>query len=280
MTTPVRALLLLLLLVAAAGAIGLGVIVPYLERRWTYRIVKEMPDAPWQTPEGAEKVTFPAADRVRLRGWFFNAVPPSNGVTVLILPGNYGELPTYVSKIRYLQQRGFDLLLFNYRGFGMSDGETESEATLTRDAEAALHYLTAERGLDARNIAIAGISLGAPVAATLAARSRCRAVALISTVASARSQAESGIPWMPRIVLEYLGSPFNAAASIGKARCPAIVVHGAYDDVVSSDQARRVYEAAGPRKRLLLVPTEDHGLLNVPAESYLDDLATFVLEGR
>ena len=109
-----------MLLILLAGAVG----VPYLERRWTYRVVKETPDAPWQTPTGAEKVTFLAADDVRLRGWFFPAAARPNGMTVLVLPGNYGNLPGYVSHCRYLQERGFNLLLFNYRGFGMSEGDT------------------------------------------------------------------------------------------------------------------------------------------------------------
>jgi pimeloyl-ACP methyl ester carboxylesterase len=279
--TLARGLLVCLVLILVAGAVGVWIVgVPYLERRWTYRVVKETPDAPWQTPKGAEKVTFLAADDVRLRGWFFPAAARPNGMTVLVLPGNYGTLPGYVSHCRYLQERGFNLLLFNYRGFGMSEGDTESEATLTLDAEAAMHYLTAKRGIASDDIVIAGISLGAPVAATLAARSPCRAVTLISTVASARTQAAAEIPWLPQVVLDNLPSPFDAEGSIGLARCPVVVIHGVDDDVVPLAQARQVYDAAGPPKRFIEVPTADHGLMGVPPESYLDSLVSFLVDGR
>jgi pimeloyl-ACP methyl ester carboxylesterase len=279
--TLARGLLVCLVLILSAGAVGVWVGVPYLEWRWTYRFVKETPDAPWQTPKGAEKVTFLAADGVHLRGWFFPAAARPNGMTVLVLPGNYGTLPGYVSHCRYLQERGFNLLLFNYRGFGMSEGDTESEATLTLDAEAAMHYLTAKRGIASDDIVIAGISLGAPVAATLAARSPCRAVTLISTVASARNQAAAEIPWLPQVVLDNLPSPFDAEGSIGLARCPVVVIHGVDDDVVPLAEARKVYDAApGRRKRFIEVPTADHGLMGVPPESYLDALTSFLVEGR
>lgn len=278
--TLARGLLVCLVLILLAGAVGVWVGVPYLERRWTYRVVKETPDAPWQTPTGAEKVTFLTADDVRLLGWFFPAATRPNGMTVLVLPGNYGNLPGYVSHCRYLQERGFNLLLFNYRGFGMSEGDTKSEATLTLDGEAAMQYLTAKRGINPDDIVIAGISLGAPVAATLAARSPCRAVTLISTVAAARIQAAAERPWLPQVVLDNLASPFDAAASIGLARCPVVVIHGVDDAVVPLAQAKQVYDAAGPPKRFIEVPTADHGLMGVPPESYLHALTSFLVEGR
>lgn len=275
-----RILLALSLLVVSAGAAALWVGIPYLERRWTYRIIPNDPGNPWKLPASAKTVSFQAVDGVTLRGWYFAAVPPANGVTVLVLHGNHGVLPPYVPHVRFLQDRGFNVLLFNFRGFGLSDGRTESEGTLTRDAEAALRYLTTERGVDPRSIAIVGVSLGAPVAATLATRSPCRAVALISTVASARRHISKGMPWVPEFVLDNLGSPFDAAGSIGRSRCPVAVVHGADDDIVQVDEALQVYKAAHQPKRLIVVPTADHGLLDVGPDEYLPALASFILSAK
>jgi fermentation-respiration switch protein FrsA (DUF1100 family) len=106
-------------------------------------------------------------------------------------------------------------------------------------------------------------------------------VALISTVASAKTQAAAERPWLPQIVLDNLASPFDTAGSISLARCPVVVIHGVDDGVVPLAQAKQVYDAApGPRKRLIEVPTADHGLMGVPPESYLDALASFLIEGR
>ncbi|UYN95361.1 MAG: alpha/beta fold hydrolase [Enhydrobacter sp.] len=274
-----RILTFLVLLTGMAVAAAAWVGLPYLEHRWTYHVLREAADGPWARPAGAEKVSFRTAGDVRLRGWFFKAAAPRNGVTVLVLAGNFGHLPSYVPHSQFLQRRGFDLLLFNYRGFGMSDGETESEATLTRDAEAAMRYL-AHRGIDPSSVAIVGVSLGAPVAATLAARTPCRAVALVSTVASAKDKALLDRPWLPAFVLDHLTSPFDAAGAIDRARCPVLVVHGSDDESVPLDQAVQVFDAAHAPKRLVVVPTAEHNLLNVPPEDYLDAMASFFLKRR
>jgi pimeloyl-ACP methyl ester carboxylesterase len=275
-----RILLALTLLIAVSISAAFWFGIPYLERRWTYRVVKPEPGAPWALPANTQTVTFRTGDGVTLRGWLFEAAAPRNGVTVLVLHGNYGDLPAYVAHIQVLQKHGFDVLLFNFRGFGISDGRTESEATLVLDAEAAMRYLVVTRGLAPRSIAIVGISLGAPIAATLAARSPCRAVALISTVASARHQIQKEMPWVPEIVLGNLGSPFDAAASIGRARCPVALVHGADDDVVRLDQAKQVYDAARQPKRFIVVPVAGHGLLNARPDEYLPALGSFFLDAK
>ena len=219
------AVLLLIVLVAVAGTcIGIA----YLERRWTVLFtVKETPEKPWDVPEGAEQVSFTTADSVRLAGWYLEGIPPRKGITILLLHGNIGLLPLYVPDAEFMRQRGFNVLLFNYRGFGMSDGVTQSEATLDRDAAAALRYLTKDRVISPDSIAFVGGSFGASIAAHLAARSPCRAVALVSGIASAKRMMQYARPWVPTLVLDNLSSPLDTVRMIGRAKCPVLVIHGA-----------------------------------------------------
>ena len=272
----ILATVLLLVVIGAAAGVWIGV--PYLERRWLFFPVKESREQPWQVPEGAEVVTFATADGVRLGGWFLGATGPRRGVTILTLHGNFGVLPRYMADAELLRRNGFNVLLFNYRGFGISGGITESEATLNLDAMAALRYLTQARGLDPTSIAFVGASLGAPVAATLATQAPCHAVALISTIASARRQAQRDWPWLPRFVLAGLRSPFDTAGEIGRARCPVAVVHGSKDQVVPVAQAYEVYAAARPPKRLIVVPEAAHGVSAADDPTYLDGLITFLTD--
>jgi uncharacterized protein len=267
------AFLLLIVLVAVAGTC-LGI--AYLERRWTILFaVKEVPEQAWALPEGAEKVAFSTADSVRLAGWYLEAIPPRKGITILMLHGNVGVLPRYVPDAQFMRQRGFNVLLFNYRGFGMSDGVTESEATLDRDAAAALRYLTKERGINPQSVAFVGASFGAPIAANLAARSPCRAVALVSGIASAKRQMQLARPWVPALVLDNLSSPLDTVRMIGRAKCPVLVIHGGNDTVVPMTDAQAVYDAARPPKRLIVVPEGGHGFDAVDHAIFLEPMISF-----
>jgi pimeloyl-ACP methyl ester carboxylesterase len=270
----------LLLLIVLAGGAGIWLGIPYLERRWTFQPVKESPQKPWDLPQGAEKVSFRASDGVRLAGWYFEGAAPSTGITLLVLHGSYGYLPVFVPDIEFMRRRGFNVLLFNFRGFGMSDGTTLGEATLDRDAEAALRYLTKDRGIDPRSIAFIGASIGGPIAVNLAARSACRAVAVVGGIASARRQMRMGRPWVPAIVLDNLSSPLDAAGTIAKARCPVLVVHGAGDTVVPPSDAHDVHAAARPPKRLILVPGAQHAFEGVDHSLYLEGMASFFIDPK
>jgi pimeloyl-ACP methyl ester carboxylesterase len=266
-----------LLLIALAGVIGTSMAPSYLERRWI-AAVREPSERPWQVPDGGVKVAFPTAGGETLRGWFLSAVAPATGITLLVMHGNFGVLPDYLPIAQSLRRRGFDILLFNYRGFGMSDGRVLDEASLDVDAVAALHYLVNGRGIDPHSTAFVGVSLGAPVAAYLAARSRCRALVLFSAITSGRNQLQRVKPWLPDFLLKVYDS-FDTTDVIDEAKCPVLLVHGASDTVVTLSRIQELFDAAPTPKRLIVVPDAAHHLLGID-ESYIDGLASFVINGR
>lgn len=262
------------------GALGVWVGIPYLERRWTFFPARSASADRWQMPADAVEVTFPTADGVRLDGWFFGSMAPPNGITVLLLHGNEGVLPDYIPEVQLLQTLGFHMLLFNYRGFGKSEGITLGEATLDLDGAAALRYLTKERGIDPKSIALLGVSLGSAIAADLAMSSPCRAVALVGAFASAKKQAAElqvwlSRPWLPEFLLDLLGSPFDTVGKISRANCPVLVIHGENDLVVPFEHARAIYDAVRQPKRLIVVPGAGHGRPVSDGGRYLVELAKF-----
>ena len=268
-----------------AGALGIWVGIPYLERRWTFFPARSASADRWQMPADAAEVTFPTADGVHLTGWFFASTAPPNGITVLLLHGNEGVLPDYIPEVQLLRTLGFDMLLFNYRGFGKSDGTTLGETTLDLDGAAALRYLTKKRGVDPKSIALLGVSLGSAVAAHLAASSPCRAVALVGAFASAKKQATQlqawlGKPWLPEFLLDFLSSPFDTVGKISRANCPVLVIHGENDHVVPLEQAQAIYDAVHQPKRLIVVPGAGHGRPVSDGGRYLVELARFFINRR
>jgi pimeloyl-ACP methyl ester carboxylesterase len=268
-------------LILAVLAIGMGIWIglPYVERRWTFSPARSLAPDRWRKPADALEVAFPTDDGVRLVGWFLAGAMPRNGISILALSGSLGVLPESVPRAQFLQALGFNVLLFDYRGFGRSGGTSLGEATLNVDGAAALRYLTEVRGVDPRSIALIGTSLGAAVAANLATSHPCRAVALIGAFGSARQQGRRIKPWLPDIVFDLLSSPLDTTATIGRANCPVLIVHGA-SDAIPLEEARAIFDAAPSPKRFIVVPDAEHAMSDSVVRDFLDDVALFFLNGR
>lgn len=97
----------------------------WLERMITFHPVRYDPRQPWVTPAGAEDVWFSTADGVRLHSWFFHNHTKPSLATIIFFHGNGGNISNVGWVAEQLASSGFDVLLFDYRGYGRSDGEVE-----------------------------------------------------------------------------------------------------------------------------------------------------------
>jgi pimeloyl-ACP methyl ester carboxylesterase len=280
----IRVLLRLVVAVAVLAMLAGGALyaaVPLIEWQMAFKPGRYDPLRPWTLPAQTIDVDFAAADGVRLHGWFLTAPEPRTGITVLYLHGNGGTLANSAGDAQYLQGRGFDVFVIDYRGYGRSDGATESERTLALDGAAAMRWLTGTRGIDPATIALLGQSLGTTVAVDLAVAGPCRAMALMAPLASARRQARSlaMFAWLPGFYFDRLSSQFDTVGKIGGARCPVLVAHGDRDGVIDVAQGRAVLDAAPPPKRLIILPGRGH-ILPLGRDGLGDEVVTFFRSAR
>jgi predicted alpha/beta hydrolase len=91
---------------------------------------------------GAEEITFETADSLHLGGWFAPTAATGPKATVLVFNGNAGDRSFRAPLAAALNQAGFSVLLFDYRGYGKNPG-SPSEQGLVIDARAAWAYLAA-----------------------------------------------------------------------------------------------------------------------------------------
>ncbi len=119
-----------------------------------------------------EEVEFEAADGVPLHGWFLPAQAPRRG-SILFLHGNAQNISTHIASVAWLPAQGFDVLLFDYRGYGESEG-SPSLAGLHLDFEAALQALLARPEIERDRVIVFGQSLGGSLAITALAASPLR----------------------------------------------------------------------------------------------------------
>lgn len=235
---------------------------------------RRYPEGNWGSPDtlAVEDVWFQTDDRVRLNGWFAEAEKPR--AVVLFAHGNAGNITNWRPVLRLFREYlGASVLIFDYRGYGRSEG-TPSEAGVLADARAARRWLAARAGVDEKDIVLVGCSLGGAVMVDLAARDGARGLVLENTFSSLPDVAAHHLPRLP--VRRLMSMQLNSAAKIGAYRGPLLQTHGDADRVVPYELGKRLFDRANEPKQLVTVPGGDHN--DPPSREYVEALDRFLDE--
>jgi fermentation-respiration switch protein FrsA (DUF1100 family) len=221
-----------------------------------------------------EDLTLTTEDGVRLHAWFLPV--PKARWTVLVSHGNAGNICHRLDRALLLQARlGASVLLYDYRGYGRSEGSPD-EAGTYRDARAACHWLVRNGKTRTDRLVLFGESLGSAMALDLALSEPAAALVLESPFTS--------VPDMARTTIFYPLAPFvrtryDNLGKIGRLRLPLLVLHGDRDSIVPFALGRRIFEAAPDPKRFYAIPGADHNDTYIAGgDAYWKTLASF-LEG-
>lgn len=214
------------------------------------------------------EVTFPSADGTRLHGWFCPAQGgPAKG-TVVHLHGNAQNLTAHAAFVAWLPEAGYNLFVWDYRGYGQSEGSAERRGIL-KDAEAAFSFVRTIPEVNGAELYVIGQSLGGATAVSLLGRVKqpgVRAVVIDSAFASYRRLARETIAKMPllrllRVPLSWVLvgdhlSPLPVAGNL--AGTPVVFVHGDEDPVIPWQHSRDLKHAVGPSAELWIIPGGGH----------------------
>ena len=206
--------------------------------------LKEIRDAPSNWGINYENVNFDTLDKsAKLHGWF---IPKKRAAkTLLFFHGNAGNISQRIESIKIFHDAGVNVLIIDYRGYGMSTGKP-SEDGLYDDARSAWQYLTQTKGISASDIVIFGRSLGGVVATQLASEVTAAGLIVESSFSSARDVAHQLMPFLSRLV--YLRYSFDAETAIHNVKSPLLVLHSPADDIIPFKLGRKVYEAGNNPK--------------------------------
>ena len=232
-----------------------------------------------------EDVSFQTSDGLTLHGWFLPAVGEPHG-TVVHFHGNAANITAHIGLIEWLPRAGYHVLMFDYRGFGRSEGHVTRAGT-TRDGHAALDYALTRPEAAGLPLFFYGQSLGGAVAIVVAAeRPEVRAVVAESTFASYRGiaarQAQRLVHfgWLSRLLARATVSagqdPIDVVARL--APRPLLVIAAEQDTICFPEQARELYEAAAEPKSFWLVPGAEHLAVALAAERELTQRVTALFE--
>ena len=235
-----------------------------------------------------ERVAFPAADGLTLHGWFIPTDQP-DAPAILYAHGSGRDQRSGLPLVPTLHQAGYNVLLFSYRGFGLSDGNSRGLTYgygESQDVDSAVDFL--HRVKDIRRIGAIGYSVGAVSVILSAARNpHIEAVLAIAPFARVSEVWTSNRPpLLPSFVLDLMlrlvewRKGFSRAdicpvEVIGRiAPRPLLVIHGKDDRRITEIQVRRLFAAAREPKALWLVDGASHGSIRTPV---LDELAPDVI---
>ena len=230
-----------------------------------------------QTPAAAgltfAEVTFATEDGERLHGWWVPARREPSCGHVLLCHGNAGNIGDRLPHVDRLSSAGFDVLAFDYRGYGRSTGRP-SEQGLRRDARAARAALL-QQSVDPAKILYLGESLGAAVALALALEHPPAGVVLQSAFTSIRDMARVHYPLIPPALVP---DAYPSLRLIGGLRAPLLVLHGDRDEIVPLLHGEALAEAAPEPKRLHVFRGAGHNdLLAVAGPEWAAAIAGWAL---
>ncbi|MGB7443533.1 MAG: alpha/beta fold hydrolase [Coleofasciculaceae cyanobacterium] len=213
----------------------------------------------------------------RLHGWWLPATSPQSQV-LLYLHGNGENVGANLRHAGRFHQLGFSVLLIDYRGYGMSEGDFPTEASVYQDAQVAWDYLTQQRGIAPQDIFLYGHSLGGAIAINLAKHNPNYAGLIIeSTFTSMREMVDLQGKYDLLPVDWILTQRFDSIRKIQSLQKPLLVIHGTSDELIPHTMGEVLYELANTPKQLLIVPDADHNnVATVAGRNYQQAVQRFV----
>lgn len=242
---------------------------PSLDERFLFQPAR-YPAGPWdQKPDCCEEIRFESSDGTPLNAWMVRADDPA--AVVLYCHGNSGNISLYGRWMERVRERHrLTLMVFDYRGYGKSEGEATVEGVLA-DAAAARTKLATLAGCPEEKLLLWGRSLGGAVAIQLAAAKPPAGLILESTFPSFREVADLHQPALSWLVPR---DRLNSVEAIGDVKCPLLQAHGTADRLIPLAMGKKLHEAAGSStKRLLVKEGGDHN--NGTPETFPGELDAF-----
>lgn len=237
---------LLVILVLAYGGLSMLLFLSQEKLLYYPQIGREMQATPREHGLEYEPLTLVTPDGERLDAWF---VPKGQArASVLILHGNAGNISHRLDTIAMFHRLGYNVMIFDYRGYGRSTGKP-SEEGLYRDAQTAWDNLTRQRGIFPKHIILFGESLGGGVASWLAAREHPGALVLSSAFISVPELAADLYPWLPAKWLARLH--YDTRAALVGIHCPVLIAHSPDDEIVPFHHGQTLFAAATEPKVFL-----------------------------
>ncbi|MDH5393103.1 MAG: lysophospholipase [Gammaproteobacteria bacterium] len=206
-----------------------------------------------------ENIALLAEDGTQLHGWWLPHTNSEFKAVIVFLHGNAGNVTYHLGNALWLTRHGFDVLLFDYRGFGFSQGQADLSGVM-KDISAAIHY-SFERN-NKQKVIVAGQSLGASIGmyavAQAANKDKVSAFLAISGFSDYQQIARDVLSnwwltwlfqWPLSLTIESEYRPLDFVAGISPV--PLLIMHSKHDEIIPYYHAKALYAAANKPKQFV-----------------------------
>ncbi len=244
------------------------------EHNQAYHPTRELEYPPAEVGHPWEEVWLTAPDGVRLNAWFFRAAEdsPRRRWAALFCHGNGGNISSRPGYYRAVMESGVNLLTFDYRGYGRSEGRVSEEGTYT-DAMTALAWLQS-RGFPPSHVVAWGESLGGGIASEVARRAPLGGLALQSSFTSIPDLGAELFPWLP---VRWIGRiRYDTHNRLPRLTCPVLVMHSRADEVIPFHHGERNFAAARDPKLFCEIGGNHVGALEADRPKFVEACVKFM----
>ncbi|MCF7921767.1 MAG: alpha/beta hydrolase [Candidatus Marinimicrobia bacterium] len=229
-------------------------------------------------PPSIKHFFIPTEDGEQLSSFYVRG--DSSNKTILYFHGNAGNASGRLSAAVALSRFHSNVLLIDYRGYGLSSG-SPSENGIYTDGRAALNYLVNDLQVEPSTIFLYGRSLGSAVAVEVANDLPLAGLILVTPISSGKQVAEhAGYGSLASLI----GTPFNNLEKLAGVNLPTLIIHGDRDEVLPLEMGQALQDVAPAGTRLIVVPGAGHNNIDmINRTKYyrdIDEFCTEVLLGR
>ena len=222
----------------------------------------------------AQDIYFTSEDGIKLHGWF---IPDPNAVaTLLWFHGNAGNLSHRLNNIQRLAPLSLNIFIFDYRGYGRSEGEP-NEQGIYKDSKAAYNTVVGLNTVTVDTLFLFGRSLGGICAVETALDHPARGLILESVFTSASDMSRQVFPLIP--LGWAIRSKLDAIGKVPHLTLPKLFLHGTRDEVVPYDLGRKLFDSAVEPKTFYPIEGAGHNDTYIlGGRDYFNALSLFITE--
>ena len=243
-----RKLIIAFVCIFVLANVSMYAIVNYLEHSAIFYPGKGIDLTPESEGLNFEDLYIKTPDGLLINGWFIKSTPTA--ATILYSHGNEGNMDDgdRMEEVKFFHDLGLNVLTFDYRGYGRSQG-IPSEEGVYKDALGAYDYLQTRSDIDPKRIIAFGASLGGAVAIDLATKRKIIGLIIDSSFTCAKDMAEIMYPYLPSWMMSV---KFDNVSKVKNLTMPKFFMHSSQDEIIEREIGENLFKAANTPKQFLV----------------------------
>lgn len=207
-------------------------------------------------------------DGILLNGLLYKVKKPKG--VVFFVHGNAGSINTWGWVAETYTNLNYDCFVFDYRGFGKSEGNINSEQQFYDDVQAAYDFLKADYAES--EIVVIGFSIGSAAATKIASQNKPRMLILQAPYFSLVDMAKKHYPFLPSLLLKY---KFRTYEFLQRTAVPVVIFHGEEDEIIYYGSSVKLKTYLKHSDKFIPLKKQSHNGIH-ENKNYIDALRTIL----